>query len=162
MTTAIEETDKVAKAKELGIKGAHLMKPETLEARIKEAEGNTEVNSEVTIEKPKDEERKVAPRMSVAGLNGNDRRKFLEDLEKENPEYKYFYQSAATSAKDIETKGLEKTAHTWKNNIVCRTSKEGYVEWKGDKRRHQRKVMDSIDCDGRSIKSLQERPKSGV
>jgi len=152
MTTAIEQMKDEAKS--LGIKGAHLMKQETLEAKI--AEAKEPAASEPT------EVRKVAPRMNVQNITSNDRRRIIAELERDNPGYKYMFQPKNISGDALENKGLESTGKTWRNNIICRTSMDGYHDWQAAKRQHQRRVMDSVDVEGRYIKSVTEAPKKGV
>lgn len=134
-----------AVAKELGVKSVHMFKKEgSLEAAIAkkqaeivasepklEVEALTEEVAEavakevVATPSPK---RKAPPRMNVAGIGRDDRSALIERLEREDPECKYIFQSGTITQRELTAKGLEKTDYSLKNDIVCRTMKDSFVE----------------------------------
>ena len=118
-------------------------------AGLRDEQEEAEAEVEVKAEAP----RKVAPRMSVKSVNFDMRTQILDDLEKANPGYTYKYQNSNISAAQLEAKGFESTGKFHKNDLICRTTKDSFVEYQEAKNARQRKVMDAIDTEGARIKS---------
>lgn len=162
MASQIEKTDErvelEAQAKELGMKGIHFFKTEeSLKTAIakKQAENVTEPTEEVPVVETKLEDeikvevekikRKTAPRMSVANINNDDRTALIERMEREDPDSKYLFQSSTATPRELAAKGLERTDLSVKNDILCRTLKQGYEEYISDKNEAQHESMQRID-----------------
>lgn len=159
MTTANEvDMDALkAQAKELKIKGYGLIKdPGKLQDKINAALAE---ENEVVEEKPK---RSKAPKMSLEGITTNNRRKYLDKLDAADPECKHLLQPIGITAEELKLKGLEPTGETWRNNVVCRTDKQGYNDYMAEKRQKRRRMMDAIDVEQKYIKSHTESPKEGT
>jgi hypothetical protein len=174
----------VEEAKSLGIKGAHLCGIPKLVEKIAEAKAVKEKDSvppdidpeagnvkviEESIEKviedmPEKAPRKVAPRMSVASISQDERSKKVAELEAANPGYKYIFKASSTTKAQLEAIGLESTGEFLKNDLICRTEKDSFIEWQKTKNDAQRRLMDSIDTEGTKIKSHDahaKRPNKG-
>lgn len=133
-------------AKDIGVKSPHMFSKEgSLEEAIakKQAEAVAsepkleveELTEKVTEEVAPQEvvakaspKRKAPPRMNVAGIGRDDRSALIERLEREDPECKYIFQSGTITQRELTAKGLEKTDYSLKNDIVCRTMKDSFVE----------------------------------
>ena len=148
----------VNEAKELGIKGAHLMGVETLEKRIAEAKEEPVKEETPVAAKPL---RKKAPSIKVAGLTTQTRQQLIERLEREDPESKYVLQPSAMTGDKLAAKGLEATGETIGNEIVCRTSMESYAGMMKARNVQQREMMNAIDPAEERIKSFDASPAKG-
>ena len=153
--TSQEETDKkqelLVRAKELGIKGAHVCGIDKLEEKIADAEAANEAPV-----------RKVAPRMSISVARSLGRDAAIAQLERDNPGYKYILESADTNAAMLAAKGLESTGKYLKNDLICRTDKESYEEFLKDRNDRNSRVMDSVydEGDTPSFDSQAKKPKN--
>ena len=153
-------------AKELGMKGIHFFKTEeSLEAGIvaKQADAvKTEPKLEVevvaeelevveavqekeVVESPKSKKRKAPPRMNIANIGNDDRTAMITRLEREDPECTYVMQSSSITPAELAAKGLERTEYSVKNDIVCRTLKEGFTEFQREKNKAAFDAMQRID-----------------
>ena len=143
MTSQTETLEELKlKAKALKIKGAHLYKDaDSLQAKIDEVKGEAVV-AEVEVVAPK---RKPAPKMSVGGILSDDRAELVAKLEAEDPDAKYIFQRGDISDKELAGKGLERTEHTLRNDVLCRTDREAYGEVQARKRKAQYESMQRID-----------------
>jgi hypothetical protein len=143
MTSQTETLEELKlKAKALKIKGAHLYKDaESLQAKIDEVTGVDVVVAAVT-EAPK---RKKAPKMSVGGILSDDRAELVARLEAEDPDAKYIFQRGDISDRELAGKGLERTEHVLRNDVLCRTDREAYNEVQANKRKAQYDSMQRID-----------------
>ena len=145
-TVTLEELK--AKAKTLKIKGAHLFKDvDSLQAKIDEVESKVEAEVEAIVEvaevvAPK---RKKAPKMSVGGILSDDRAELVARLEAEDPDATYIFQRGDISDRELAGKGLERTEHTLRNDVLCRTDRETYNEVQAKKREAQYNSMQRID-----------------
>ena len=68
--------------------------------------------------------------MSVGGILSDDRAELVARLEAEDPDAKYIFQRGDISNEELAGKGLERTEHTLRNDVLCRTDKEVYNEVK--------------------------------
>lgn len=98
----------------------------------------------VEVEQPKSA-RKKAPRMNVEGISRDDRTAKVAELERADPECKYIFQNASVTDEELAAKGLERTKHVVKNDIVCRTLKEGFEAFQDAKNEAQYDSMQRID-----------------
>ena len=153
MTSQIEKTmDELKKeAKELGVKGYGLIKDRKLLLdKIEKAKAGKLADSGG---------RKKAPSMKVENILQDDRAALVKQLEKEDPECKYIFQSGAITDRELAAKGLERTGHQVRNDILCRTTKESYDEVQKAKRDFQFESMQNIDGGKGIIDSKDETPK---
>jgi hypothetical protein len=148
------------KAKSLGIKGVHLYKKEdALQAKIDEVESGSVVTEEKPVEvvEPK---RKPAPKMTVANIMRDDRTLLVERLEAEDPDSKYIFQNSDITDAELAAKGLERTEHSLKNDILCRTDRQSYDEVQALKREAQYEAMQRIDGGKGIIDRVEERQRT--
>jgi len=155
----------IAKAKEAGVKGAHLYKTEAkLEAAIAKAGKPVEpkIVSIAEAVEPSVQPRKKAPKMNASNINRDDREELISRLEREDPDCKYCFEKADISDAKLAAKGFERTGHSVRNDIVVRTDKKSFAEYYNTKRDAQTRLMKSVDTDGTRIKSYTEAPKTGT
>lgn len=154
----------VEEARRLKIKSWHLKPLEQVKKEIDEA-GDSPIVVPVSEPKAKVEKpqpvRSVAPKMPLAGIGVDSRRKLLAELDAKEPGVKHLFQPANLSDEDLLAKGFERTGITLKNDIVVRTDAERYDQIRNLKMAHHRKMMNSIDTEGEKIVSLTEQPKKG-
>jgi len=148
MTSQIEKTDeRVAletKAKAMGIKGRLPNDDDALVAKI-EAVG--EIVEEV-VEKTEEVEvpaRSKAPSMNVASIGKDDRTAKIAELERLDPGCKYLYQNPTITDAELKAKGFERTSHTVKNDIICRTTMDSYKGYQSAKNDTNYDAMQRID-----------------
>ena len=166
MTSQTKTDERIALenvAKALDIKGRLPLQDAALIAKIELAKSKLAEEAEVK-EEPVAEEvvaqveeevvqetvqstpaRKKAPRMNVAGINNDARTETIARLEREDPDSKYIFQNSGISDKDLAAKGLERTGQMVKNDCVCRTTKESFVEHQQLKNEAQYEAMQRID-----------------
>lgn len=152
MATTEKSVERVAleeEAKELGLKAVHLCGDEKLKEKIDMAKSEAQP------------ERKVAPKMTVAGLNQNSRNARAKEVE-DATGCKVVYKKAGTTAEQLQALGLEFTGDYHKNDMICVTDKDSFVEWQNAKKKNQRRMMDSIDSIGTKIKSHTAQAKEPV
>jgi hypothetical protein len=133
-------------ARGLGVKGFLPKDDEVLKAKIAEAQG-TEA---VVVEKvepvvAKEVKRSTAPRMNVSNIGRDDRTAMIDKLEREDPSCKYVMQAGTATNRELAAKGLERTEFSVKNDVVCRTQKEGYAEYVEQKNEASYEAMQRID-----------------
>jgi len=166
----VEKTDErvalEAVAKELGVKSVHMFKKEgSLEAAIakkqaeivasepkleieevtKELEQETPLQAQEVVAPKPSPKRKTAPRMNIANIGNDDRTAMITRLEREDPECKYVFQNSNVTGRELAAKGLEKTEFSIKNDVVCRTMKDSFVEFQHKKNEAQYEAMQRID-----------------
>lgn len=158
----MDKSDKRAELEErainAGVKFSPRIGDEALNARVLEAENSMEEEVNI-IEVSEAEElereelslrtsepvRKKAPRMTVAGINEDSRAAMIDKHERLDPECKYVFQSSRATDEELRAKGLERTGHRLKNDILCRTIKESFEEYQEAKNVAQFESMKSID-----------------
>lgn len=151
MASQVEKTDERLEretvARGLGIKGCLPKSDDALETKIAEAQGTEAVVVERAepVVAQKGIERKTAPRMNVANVGRDDRTAMIEKLEREDPECKYVMQAGTVSNRELAAKGLERTEFSVKNDVVCRTLREGFSEYVEQKNKASYEAMQRID-----------------
>jgi len=153
-----------AEAKELGVKGIHFFKTqESLQAKVdsmKVAEPVVEAKVAEAVKST----RAKAPSMSVHNINNDDRADLVARMEAEDPECKYVFQAGTVMDRELKAKGLERTGHEIRNDILCRTTLESYDAVQQAKRDAQFESMQRIDGGQGIIDSFTEvarKPKGG-
>lgn len=137
-------------AKELKLKGVHLCGDAKLKEKIAEAKAKA----------PEEAPRKMAPKMNVSNLNENTRSSKAKQVEAANPGCKVIYKKAGTTTEQLKALGLEFTGDYCKNDMICITDGDSFTEWQDEKKKNQRRMMDSIDEIGTKIKSHTSNKKA--
>ena len=145
------------KAKELKVKGYHLMGEEKLDEVIAKAD-NTEAA------KTAEPVRKKAPRMQVETTKVHARQKKLDELNALYPEYEHQYRLMGTDPRVIEAKGFEVVdGESLGDEIVVRTMKDSFIEWQNAMNSTEADKMErGIDETGTKILRQTIQPKDHV
>jgi len=153
------------KAKKLGIKCPHTCGLDTLLKKIADAEADA-MESETIMEEAVEEEvvvaepvRRKAPSMSVGNILIDDRTQLINRLEAEDPDCKYIFQAGSVTDQVLKQKGLERTTHSLRGDIVCRTMKDSYYEVKAAKQKADYEAMQRIDGGKGIVGNFQQDPK---
>jgi hypothetical protein len=83
--------------------------------------------------------------MNVSNIGRDDRTAMIETLEREDPECTYVMQAGTATNRELAAKGLERTEYSVKNDVVCRTLKEGFTEYIEQKNKASYEAMQRID-----------------
>ena len=116
-----------------------------------------------TVDAVEKKERKPAPSMSIGTVSVDERTELIEKLQKEDPECKYVFQESSITNEQLAAKGLQRTEHKLRNDIVCRTVKTSYEGWIAAKNKFNTEQMESIDTEGQMVQSFEassKKPKS--
>lgn len=168
MTSQIDNenmTKLKAEAKELGVKGIHFFKTEeSLQAKV---DSMKEPVIEQKVTEPEvvvnaTPARKKAPKMSVSSISRDDREELIKELKRDDPDCEYLFEKGTVTDAELKAKGMERTGHSIRNDIVVRTDKEAFKQYYDAKRGAQERLMKSVDTDGTRIKSFTENRKSGT
>lgn len=160
MTDNIEIESLRARAKELKIKGWHIMGAEKLTEAIAKAEVGAEEPEVLPVQ---DTQRKKAPRMKVETVKVNARQKKLDELNAANGEYEHQYRQAGTDPRVIEAQGFEVVdGESLGDEIVVRTMKDSFLEWQDAKNKVETDRMQKglDDYDGVRVRAETAQPKS--
>ena len=138
-------------AKEAGVKGYALYKDaDKLEEAIKEAGTAGKVAAK----------RSKAPRMQVNVHHVDERAALVKRLEADDPECKYVFQPGTISDRQLKEKGLERTEYSVRNDVLCRTMKDSYLEVQQARRDYRLKSLEKIDNGSGIIDSFEERQRA--
>jgi len=114
---------------------------------------------EIEVVKEKKGARKPAPKMSVKSVSSDERTALVEKLEREDKGSKYIFQSASISDDELAAKGLERTEHKLRNDILCRTDRKSYEKWVDEHNTSELEAMQSIDGGSNTIGAHDASPK---